>query len=260
VSVAEPFTFPSEAGRFVHGLFYAPTRASRSAPPLVVVCHGGPTGSAEAGFDPFVQLLAQRGIAVAAVDFAGSTGYGRAFRRSLEGGWGVTDVRDCLAAARQLAEGGRVDGRSMAIRGKSAGGLTALGALAEDQLFRGAVSWYGVTDLLHLAEVTHDFERHYSDRLIGPLPEAADEYRRRSPVHRVAEMHGAVLLFQGLDDPVVPPSQARAMAEALTRRGVPCRLLTFENEGHGFRRAETLTACLEAEMAFYQELFARPGP
>ena len=263
VSVGESFVVPSEGGRSVPGLFYAPTAGQHpgraTPPPLVVICHGGPTGSADAGFDPFVQLLTGRGIAVAAVDFAGSTGYGRAFRRALEGGWGVTDVHDCLAAARHLAAEGRVDGGAMAIRGKSSGGLTALNALAEDSLFAGAVSWYGVTDLLRLAAVTHDFERRYTDRLVGPLPEAADEYRRRSPVARVDEMHGAVLLFQGLDDPVVPASQALEMAEALAARGLACRLLRFEGEGHGFRRAETLRACLEAEIAFYQEVFSVGG-
>lgn len=256
VSVARPFSLRGRSGRDVHGLYFAPTLAGTegppgAAPPLVVQCHGGPTGSVDPGFDPVVQLLTTRGYAVAAVDYAGSTGYGRAYRDRLHGAWGVADVDDCVDAARHLAAEGLADPRRMAVRGSSAGGLTALGALARSDAFAAAVSWYGVTDLLALAAATHDFEAHYTDRLIGPLPAAADEYRRRSPVEQVDRMSGAVLVLQGLDDPVVPASQAEAMVAELRARGLDCRYLAFPGESHGFRRAETLRASLEAELDFY---------
>ncbi|MGH9082630.1 MAG: alpha/beta hydrolase family protein, partial [Acidimicrobiales bacterium] len=263
VSVAEPFSFAGRDGRVVHGLFYPPrltgTQGPAGAlPPLVVHCHGGPTGAAEPGLDPVVQFLTTRGLAVAAVDYAGSTGYGRAYRRSLLGRWGEADADDCVDAARHLAGSARVDGERMAVRGSSAGGLTALNALVRSDAFAAAVSWYGVTDLLALAASTHDFESRYTDRLIGPLPAAAGEYRRRSPVNRVADIDGAVLLLQGLDDPVVPPAQATAMAGALAARGGRCELLTFPGEGHGFRRAETVERCLRAEIDFYQATLCAP--
>ncbi|MGH9087805.1 MAG: S9 family peptidase, partial [Acidimicrobiales bacterium] len=210
------------------------------------------------GFDPVVQLLTTRGFAVAAVDYAGSTGYGRDYRRALGGRWGEADVDDCVDAARSLAAEGRVDGRRMAIRGSSAGGLTALGALVRSDAFAGAVAWYGVTDLLALAAATHDFEAHYTEWLVGPLPAAADEYRRRSPSHRTADVRGAVLLLQGLDDPVVPPAQATAMAEALQAQGLPCELVTFPGESHGFRRAETVERSLRAELDFYVDRLCGP--
>jgi dienelactone hydrolase len=259
ISVAEHFSFVAPSGRTVHGLFYSPALGGVRGPdgvrpPLVVVCHGGPTGCAEAGFDPVVQLLTSRGFAVAAVDYAGSTGYGRAYRQGLWGAWGVADVDDCVDAARHLAAGGRTDPARTAIRGSSAGGFTALDALARSDVFAAAVSWYGVTDLLALAAATHDFESRYLDRLVGPLPEAVDEYRQRSPVHRAGDMTGAVLVLQGLDDPVVPPAQATDMVEALRRRGLRCEYLTFAGESHGFRRADTLRASLEAELAFYEEV------
>ncbi len=134
----------------------------------------------------------------------------------------------------------------------------ALCTLAVSDKVVAAASWYGVTDLMALAQSTHDFESRYCDRLVGPLPAASDEYRRRSPVHRAQSMRGAVLLLQGLDDPVVPPAQATEMAAALRAAGVRCEYRAFEGEGHGFRRAETLQAALEAELAFYDQVLAAP--
>jgi len=259
VSVAEPFTVASVGGRGVHVNFYPPRQSGwegpgGDAPPLIVHCHGGPTASADAGFDPLVQMFTTRGYAVATVNFAGSTGYGREYRRALDGQWGVADVDDCVEVARWLAQSGRVDGKKMAIRGGSAGGLTALGALVRADVFAAAVSWYGVTDLMGLVATTHDFESSYTDRLIGPLPGSAALYEERSPLSRVGEITGAVLLLQGEDDPVVPPDQTQKMAEALRARGVRCEARYFAGESHGFRRAETLIACFEAELRFYREV------
>jgi dipeptidyl aminopeptidase/acylaminoacyl peptidase len=256
VAVGEPLTLTGRAGRPVHGTLYSPTaRAATgppgSAPPLVVWCHGGPTSSCQAGLDLTVQFFTSRGFAVACVDYTGSSGYGRDYRCALWGRWGVADAEDCLHAALHLAARGRVDPRRMAVRGSSAGGMTALNALAAGEGFAAGVAWYGVTDLTRLAETTHDFEAHYTDRLIGPFPAARARYEERSPVHRAASVRGAVLLLQGTDDPVVPPDQAEGMRAALRAAGTHCDLEFFSGEGHGFRRADTLTACLETELAFY---------
>jgi dienelactone hydrolase len=257
IAIGRPFAFEGRTGRRVHGLVYRPTLAGTSGPPdtlppLVVLCHPGPTGSVGAGFDIVVQYFTSRGFALAAVDYAGSTGYGRAYRRSLWGQWGVLDAQDCADAARFLATDGQVDGTRMAVRGSSSGGLTALNALADGGTFAAAASWYGVSDLCALAASTHDFEAHYLDRLVGPLPEYRATYEARSPVWRADEIDGAVLLLQGLDDRVVPPAQTERLQGALLARGRPCTVRFFEGEGHGFRRAETLEACLSDELAFYR--------
>jgi dienelactone hydrolase len=258
LSVGEPFTFEGRTGRRVHGLVYRPvgregaTPPGARPPPLIIGCHSGPTGSVGAGFDLAVQFFTSRGFAYAAVDYAGSTGYGRAYRCSLWGQWGVADAEDCVDAARELAERGWVDAGRVATRGSSSGGLTALNALAAGEGVAAAVSWYGVTDLLSLAASTHDFEARYLDRLVGPLPESRATYEARSPARRAAEIKGSVLLLQGLDDRVVPPAQTEQLRDALTAAGRHCEVHFFEGEGHGFRRAETLRACLEAELAFYQ--------
>ena len=160
----------------MYGTLYRPTRPATGgrppagAPPLVVWCHGGPTSNCQSGLDLTVQFFTSRGFAAACVDYAGSSGYGRAYRNALWGLWGVADAEDCLDAARHLAAQGDVDGERMAIRGGSAGGLTALNALASGEGFSACVSWYGVTDLMGLVATTHDFEARYTDRLIGPLP------------------------------------------------------------------------------------------
>lgn len=247
----------------VPGQFFAPVNPDVTPgddpPPLVVFCHGGPTASAPAGYDPVVQFLTSRGIAVAAVDYRGSAGYGRTYRNLLRGAWGAGDVDDCVAYAESLAADGLVDGRRMAIRGTSAGGLTALAALVRARCFAGAVAWYGVTDLLALAADTHDFESRYTDSLVGPLPATAAVYRDRSPIHHAGDLVGEVLLLQGSEDPVVPLAQAERFAAELRDGGADCTLVVFEGESHGFRRAGTIEAALTEELDFYRALFAPDG-
>ncbi len=259
VSVAERFCFDTPSQRVVSGLFYPPTSprhisAEREKSPLIVFCHGGPTGAVEAGLDLSVQFFTSRGYAVAAIDYGGSSGYGRVYRDHLEHGWGIIDVDDCTRAARYLQMHGYVEPGRAAIRGTSAGGFTALNALASSDVFRGAVSWYGVADLMELSATTHEFEAHYNDWLIGPLPESRDEYLKRSPIERVSQMHGSVLLIQGSMDSVVPPEQARRMMDRLRECEVDCSYLEFENEGHGFRDSHSIEAALEAELAFYDRI------
>jgi len=251
-------------GRRIHGLLYRPssniaTGPEGVAPPVVVFCHGGPTGQARAGFDATIQLLTSRGFAVVAANYAGSTGYGAAYRHRLDGAWGIADVADCVDLVAWLGALGEVDPDRAAIRGSSAGGFTALLGVTTGA-FRGAVSWYGVANLLTLAESTHDFESHYLDTLVGPLPSAVGRYVERSPVSRAEEMTGAVLLLQGLDDPVVPPEQAETMTAALRARGQEVELITFEGESHGFRRLETLVAAFDAEIAFYERHLCHEAP
>jgi dienelactone hydrolase len=256
-AAGEPFTVTGRSGRAIHGVLYRPAQRDTVGPddrrpPLVVWCHGGPTAAAQAGFDLARLFFTTRGFAIAAVDYAGSTGYGRAVRCGLWGLWGVADAEDCLDAALALAARGEVDAERMAIRGGSAGGLTALNALASGEGFAACASWYGVTDLLALAATTHDFEARYLDRLVGPLPGATERYEARSPVRQAAHMRASVLLLQGTEDPVVPPAQADLLRDALTAAGGHCEVRFFEGEGHGFRRADTLVAALEAELDFYR--------
>ncbi|HXW34828.1 MAG TPA: prolyl oligopeptidase family serine peptidase [Acidimicrobiales bacterium] len=257
VSRSRPMDFETVGGVKAHLLYFEPVDAFSEAaekPPLVVWCHGGPTGAVEPGFDAGIQFWTSRGIAVAAVDYRGSAGYGRAYRELLTGLWGVADAEDCAAAARFLVGEGFCDGGRVAIRGASAGGLTALRAATPGGPFAAAVVAYGVSDLRTLAQDTHKFESRYLDGLVGPWPEAAEIYDERSPARHPEWVGVPVLLLQGSEDPVVPPSQASRLANSLRARGIRCDHVVFEGEGHGFRRAETLAQAARAELAFLGEV------
>ena len=190
------------------------------------------------------------------VNYRGSTGFGRRYRDELRGQWGVADVEDCVAAVRFLADSGHVDPARVFIRGGSAGGFTVLEALAQSDAFAAGAVLYGVADLELLAADTHKFEARYLDGLIGPYPQARDLYVERSPIHHVELIDSPVIVFQGLDDKVVPPNQSEAIVEALRGRGIHVEYHAFEGEGHGFRRAETMIEVLEAELAFYRRVLA----
>jgi dipeptidyl aminopeptidase/acylaminoacyl peptidase len=256
ISVPQAVEFPTSGGQRAHALFFAPCHPGFSAPegerpPLIVILHGGPTDNTVPVFNLLVQYWTSRGFAVADVDYRGSSGYGTEYRRRLNGAWGIADVEDCAHVVDWLAAGGLVDGTRAVIRGGSAGGFTTLAALAGTDTFAAGASLYGIADLELLARDTHKFESRYLDGLIGPWPQAADEYRRRSPIHHVEDISCPLILFQGLEDAVVPPAQSELMYEALRGRGVPVAYLAFEGEQHGFRQAATIIAVAQAELAFY---------
>ena len=256
----ESIAFPSTGDRTAYALYYPPTNPDvtppeDARPPLVVMSHGGPTANASTALDLHIQLLTSRGIAVVDVDYGGSSGYGRAYRRQLDGAWGVVDVDDCVAAALFLAERGDVDPDRLAIQGGSAGGYTTLAALAFRDTFAAGISLFGIGDLETLARDTHKFESRYTDRLVGPYPAMAERYRLRSPVHYLDEVSCPVLVLQGLEDKVVPPAQAEALVAALAANGIPFAYRAFEGEGHGFRGEAALRATMEAQLGFLGAVF-----
>jgi dipeptidyl aminopeptidase/acylaminoacyl peptidase len=256
VSVPKPIEFPARDGQAAHALYYPPTNPEVTGPtevppPLLVQAHPGPTADAKARLDLRTQFFTSRGFAVVDVNYAGSTGYGRGYRERLTGQWGVMDVADCLDAARFLIQAGEVDGRRLVISGESAGGFTALCGLASEEFFAAGASRFGIADLETFRQQAPMFQAHELDRLVGPYPEAAATYRARSPLHAVDRIARPVLLVHGLEDTVVPPIQARVMAEALERRGVQHVLVAFPGEGHGFRRPESIRRALEVELSFY---------
>jgi dipeptidyl aminopeptidase/acylaminoacyl peptidase len=201
-----------------------------------------------------VQYWTSRGFAVVDVNYRGSTGFGRAYRDLLRESWGVADVEDCEAAARWLASEGRVDPQRLCIRGGSAGGFTALLALAAGESFAAGASHYGVADLEALATDTHKFESRYLDRLVGPYPERRDLYVERSPIHRLDGFDKPLIVLQGLDDKVVPRSQSEMIVAALHDRRVPVAYVAFEGEQHGFRQSANIRRALDAELSFYGQI------
>lgn len=261
VSLAEPVDWEVADSVTVHGFWYPPTNPDFEAPagelpPLLVMVHGGPTAATSGGFSPAVQFWTTRGFGVLDVNYRGSTGYGTAYRRSLEGQWGVADIADVAAGVAHLVSRGLVDPRRVAIRGGSAGGYTALRAVTSTDAFTAATSRYGIADLALLAADTHKFEAHYTERLVGPWPTAADTYRDRSPLFALDSLRAPVLLLQGEEDAVVPPNQAREMAAAIAAAGGDAELVLYPGEGHGFRMASTNRDALARELTFYGRCFA----
>ncbi len=257
----EAISYPTGAdgAAIAHGLYYPPTNPDHvgpedERPPLLVLAHGGPTGQARRQLQLGILYWTSRGIAVVDVDYRGSTGYGRTYRRALDAQWGIADVEDCVGAARYLADRGDVDGDRLMIRGGSAGGFTVLSALAHHDVFAVGASRYGVADLEALATDTHKFESRYLDTLIGPWPAAKETYDERSPVHHVDQFDAPMIVLQGDEDAIVPPNQSELIVDALKKKGVPVSYLLFEGEQHGFRKSENVIRALEAELAFFGEM------
>jgi dipeptidyl aminopeptidase/acylaminoacyl peptidase len=258
-------SFEGKGGRDVHAIVYPPSNKDAvgpddEKPPFITFVHGGPTSASPMMLDLLIAYFTSRGLGVVDVNYGGSTGFGREYRERLRGQWGVVDVEDCVSTVEALAATGTGDGARMAIRGGSAGGWTTLAALTRTRAYTAGTSLYGVAELLKFAADTHDFESRYLDGLIGPLPAAEALYVERAPLSHVDDVACPVLLLQGLEDAVVPPSQAEMFRDALAAKGIPHAYLAFEGEQHGFRKAETIIAALEAELSFYGQLFGFTPP
>ena len=257
-------------GRVVHALVYPPSNPAATAPegdlpPYVVWVHGGPTSHVKSILDLEKAYFTSRGIGVIDVNYGGSTGHGRGYRERLRRQWGIVDVEDAIAAARGLAARGDADPRRLAIRGGSAGGWTALcavttGAAAHGTVFSAAASYFGPANLEQFSRETHDFESRYLDGLVGPLPGFEATYRERSPRGHVTAATSPVLVLQGMDDPVVPADQSEMIVAELDEHGIQHAYLAFDGESHGFRRAESVIAALEAELSFYGQVLGFNPP
>ena len=260
LAIPRQVEFPTEHGLTAHAFFYPPTNCDYEAPanerpPLIVISHGGPTSATTTTLKLSIQYWTSRGFGVLDVNYGGSTGYGRAYRERLNGQWGVVDVDDCANGARYLVERGEADGNRLIIRGGSAGGYTTLAALTFRDVFKAGASYYGISDLELLEQDCHKFESRYNDSLVGPYPERKDLYWERSPIHFTDRLSCPIILFQGLDDKVVPPNQAEMMYAAALKKGLPVAYVPFEGEQHGFRKAENIKRSLDGELYFYSKVF-----
>jgi dipeptidyl aminopeptidase/acylaminoacyl peptidase len=260
ISVATPIDFPSAKGRTAHAFYYAPANPKYrgtpgTLPPLLALVHGGPTSQASPALRSGVQYWTSRGFAVVDVNYGGSSGYGRAYRRELNGNWGVVDAEDVIAAVRFLIDTKRADPKRTAISGGSAGGYTVLVALSTSDVFRAGADFFGVSDMTALARDTHKFESRYLDSLIGPLPQAQAVYDSRSPLNHLDGFKVPVLVLQGADDPIVPPNQSQRIVDALRARHVPVAYVLYPGESHGFRKPETIVNSQQAELSFFGQVF-----
>ncbi len=256
ISVPEPITFPTTDSGVAHAYHYAPKNAEfvgepGELPPLMVICHGGPTGATSASLSLMTQYWTSRGVAVVDVNYRGSTGYGREYRNALRGKWGLYDSEDCIAAADYLASRNFADRKRTVIRGGSAGGYTTINALTFHKVFAAGAAYYGIADLSVFLGDTHKFESRYLDSLIGPYPKEKQRYHDRSAINFTDQLSAPMIIFQGLEDKIVPPSQAEIMVKALEQNRIMHAYVPFEGEQHGFRKSENIERALEAELYFY---------
>ncbi len=268
-SQAQSLNFINRHQQKVYANYYPPTNpdyqshknnnsngnGDSNAPPLIIICHGGPTGQASTALDPKKQFWTSRGFALLDVNYSGSTGYGREYRERLNGKWGLLDVQDCCDAAQYAVAQGLANKNQLIIRGSSAGGYTVLCALTFENVFAAGASYYGIAELSSLASDTHKFESRYLDQLIAPYPECKLLYQKRSPINSSEQLNCPVIFFQGIEDRVVPKEQAEKMFEVLYKKGLPVAVQYYEGEQHGFRKAETIKQSLENELSFYQLVF-----
>lgn len=259
ISTPKQIEFPTTLGT-AFGYYYPPCNGdfdctTEDAPPLLVKAHGGPTACTGTSFNAGIQYWTSRGFAILDVDYGGSTGYGRDYRRRLRGAWGIVDIDDVCAGAQYLVSQGLADAKRLCIDGGSAGGYTTLGALAFRNVFTAGTSLYGVADLTALAGDTHKFESRYLDGLVGRYPEDEEIYKKRSPIESVDTLSCPILLLQGDEDKVVPPNQAEMMHEALLKKGIPTCLKMYKGEQHGFRKAENIEDALDSELSFYRQVY-----
>jgi dipeptidyl aminopeptidase/acylaminoacyl peptidase len=260
ISVPETIEFPTTGGLTAQAFFYPPVNPDYAAPagelpPLIVYVHGGPTGSVSSALDLGDQFWTSRGFAFLVVNYGGSSGFGRDYRQRLNGQWGVVDVDDSVNAARYVVDRGLADGNRVAITGGSAGGYTVLRALTSTHFFKAGASHFGISDLEVFHTDTHKFESMYDQGLIGRWPEERHIYRERSAIHFLDRITAPVILFQGLEDKIVPPNQAELIVSALREKGLPVAYVAFEGEQHGFRIAKNIKRSLEGELYFYSQVF-----
>jgi dipeptidyl aminopeptidase/acylaminoacyl peptidase len=255
--IAKAHEFPSKDGRTVHAFISPatnPNYASDELPPVIITVHGGPTGNTSGVASIKRAFFTSRGFTVVDVDYGGSTGYGRAYREALKGNWGIVDTEDILAVVAGLIANGLADPEKVVIRGGSAGGYAVLNGLVHSKVFAAGANYYGVAELTMLAQDTHDFESRYLDSLIGPYPERKDLYIERSPLTHADNLTSPLIIFQGTDDPIVPPSQSQAFRDACVKNGIKHKYFEFEGESHGFRKSQTISTCAIEELKFFGEV------
>ena len=260
LAIPESICFPTANNERVQAFFYAPTHSQyagmdKELPPVIAICHGGPTGATDCGLNLKIQYWTNRGFAVVDINYRGSTGFGRNYRHALTGAWGISDIEDTQYAINYLVAQQKVDPERCIIRGSSAGGYTVLSALTFTDTFKAGASLYGIGNLETLVSDTHKFESRYLDKLVGPYPAQKEIYQQRSPINHIDQLNCPVIFLQGLEDKVVPPNQAKIMVESLRNKGIDVEYVEFPDEGHGFRKSENIIRAMEAELAFYSDIF-----
>ncbi|KAK1139471.1 hypothetical protein N8T08_000752 [Aspergillus melleus] len=263
-SISFPRTYGPDKSGFVHGFLLLPRNLAYKAPldekpPLLVWAHGGPTNHFNPGFSLQQQYWSSRGYAILLLNYAGSTGYGRNYRRLLDRHWGVIDSADAASAASYLATANLINSKRIGIVGPSAGGYLALKTVCDfPHLWAAGVSVFGISDTKRFAETTHKFESGYAEQLLpvklsDPDEEHEQVHHDRSPLAHVDCIEAPILLLQGTEDRVVVPEQSIIMHEALKQDDKVSELLLVEGEGHSYWAGQALRRSVTTQERWWRK-------
>ena len=234
----ESFWFKGFNNQSTHSFIYKPLFKRFIKPPLIVRAHSGPTSCFDGSLNSEVQYWTSRGFIVAEVNYGGSSGFGREYRERLTYNWGIVDSYDCKALVFELIQLDLVDSSKIAILGNSAGGLTAINALCESDLFKVAICKYPVLDLDDMHHKTHRFEKGYLNSLVGEYSNFHNEYQIRSPINKVNQIKQPILLFHGKKDLVISYKKTLQFQNMLIKNNKASEVIFFDKEGHGFKNID----------------------
>lgn len=240
-----PVTIASRDGLSLHSYLTLPVGVEPAGLPLVLVVHGGPWHRDSWGFDPSVQLLANRGYAVLQVNFRGSTGYGKAFTKAAIGEFAGKMHDDLIDAVDWAVKQGYADPSRVAIFGGSYGGYSALvGVAFTPDVFAAAIDYVGISNLANFMRtlpafvrpnLTNNWYRYVGDPAV---PEQEADMLARSPISRVDQIRTPLLVVQGANDVRVVQAESDNIVAALRARGIEVEYMVKEDEGHGFLNPE----------------------
>jgi dipeptidyl aminopeptidase/acylaminoacyl peptidase len=241
--IPEQVSFPSFDGLSIPALYYKPKgiKAGEKVPALVMV-HGGPRDQYRTRWYPTTQYLVNQGYAVLAVNYRGSVGYGKTFKRGAQGSQGVSDLKDAIAAKKYLASRNEVNPDKIGIQGGSYGGYLTLAALAfYPNEFAVGVDLFGPSNWVRTVQNFPDWwtrgkERWYKRFGVTSKESAEEKLRSISPLFHAKNIKAPLFVLQGKNDPRVREEESDDIVNALKKNGVPVEYLLFENEGHGAMR------------------------
>ncbi len=254
-SKAETFWFKGFRDRQTHAWIYKCRLLDSNKPPLIIKAHSGPTSHFNGELNPEIEFWTSRGWFVAEINYGGSSGFGKEYRKRLNGNWGIVDSEDCKALAKTLISKGLVDESRIVIFGNSAGGFTALNALCNEDLFKAAICKYPVLDLNEMRCNTHRFEKSYLNSLIGDFDVSYSKYFDRSPINKTDQISQPILLFHGKKDFVIDYKISLKFNKLLLKKNICSEIQIYENEGHGFKDIRNKCDYLSKTELFLKKIF-----
>jgi dipeptidyl aminopeptidase/acylaminoacyl peptidase len=250
-----PISYRSRDGLAIHGYLTLPVGRPAQNLACIINPHGGPWARDVWGYNPEVQLLANRGFCVLQMNFRSSTGYGRSFWEAGFGQWGLRMQDDITDGARWLIAQGIADPKRLGLYGASYGGYATLaGVTFTPDLYAAAVDYVGVSNLFTFMKTIPPYwlpELEKMQAMVGDAEKDKDRLAATSPALHTERIRTPLFIAQGARDPRVNKAESDQVVEALRNRGIEVQYMVKDNEGHGFRNEENQLDFYAAMEAFF---------